>query len=90
MFIKRTACPYIDFWKFTDEQEAEIKTKYVDTGKRLSFSETYSDDQLIQTWEFEWVDAESFREYADEFISLWMDRTIYNTANDIISSVAEH
>ena len=35
----------VKFWDFTPEQQAEIKTKYDDTGKRVSFNVTV--DELV-------------------------------------------
>ena len=74
-----------EFWNFTTEQWAKIKSTYDDTSKRVSFEVTLSDDGLHQTWSHVWTDMDSWREYNTEFANCWLEREQYNTAHNIIS-----
>jgi hypothetical protein len=76
-----------EFWKFSEEDLNYIKENFVDTGKRLSFIETYSDDLLTQTWEFEWVDRAAFFDYGLALSEAWEMRNEHNNINNIFTEV---
>ena len=75
----------ISFWDFTPEQLDKIKSTYDDTGKRVSFTETLSENGLIQTRLTEWANLECQQEYNTEFAAFWSERDAYNSSNQIIS-----
>ena len=74
-----------EFWNFTSDQLAKIKSTYDDTGKRISFTVTLTDDGLNQIWTHVWDSMGDWREYNTEFTDCWKERDQYNTANNIIS-----
>lgn len=77
-----------EFWNFTSEQLAKIKSTYDDTGKRISFTVTLSDDDdggLHQTWTHVWNSVDDWKEYNTEFAACWPERDQYNITHNIIS-----
>jgi hypothetical protein len=78
----------VPFWNFSTEQLAKIKNTYDDTGKRVSFTETLSEDGLIQTRITVWADSTAQQEYDVEFTEYWKERDAYNTDHQITSVCA--
>ena len=76
----------IPFWTPSEETLALIKSKYDDTGKRISFTVTLADGDLTEIRESVWSGIEFWQEYADEFADLWEERNAYFLANGIISA----
>ena len=73
----------VKFWDFTPEQQAEIKTKYDDTGKRVSFNVTV--DELVETRESVWTTQADWKIFNDEYANNWIERNKYYIDNNIIA-----
>jgi len=69
----------------SDSDRAYIKSTYVDTGKRLSFSASFSEDQLEVTRTFVFSNEAAKNEYAnDTVIQKWLAiRNDHNTTHNI-------
>ena len=74
-----------EFWEFTSEQLASIKATYDDTSRRLSFSQTISEDGLTELRQHVWASVEDWVAYNTEYEACWTARDAYNAANDIVS-----
>lgn len=77
------------FWNFTPEQLANIKTKYDDSGRRVQFSISISEDGLIETRSHVWASRDDWVEYNQEYSDSWVTRDNYNTTNNIYSVRSE-
>jgi hypothetical protein len=87
--IRTSIRPHISiaFWNFKQEQLDKIKSTYDDTGKRISFKISISEDGLEEIRETIWDHTHSQLEYDNEFASYWRERNQYNQAFRILSDV---
>lgn len=74
----------VEFYTFTPEIELIIKTKYVDTGKRIFYEDIISDDGLISTKKSVWIDFDAYKLFENELANIWVERDNYNSQNQIL------
>ena len=79
-----------EFWEFTPEQLASIQATYDDTNRRVTFSQTISEDGLTETRQHVWASIEDWVEYNMVYDACWSTRDTYNAEHNIISMRVEN
>jgi hypothetical protein len=81
---------YVPFFLFNEEIRKYIDEKYNQTGKRISFNTTISEDELQQINTSVWVDQATFKEFLEDPVICGNGDLVkeYNKAFDISLTIA--
>lgn len=88
--ISKRTDPATPFWDFSKEDLERVKALYDDTGRRLSFAVTISEDGLEETRAHVWETIEDWQEYTAVFFDQWAVRDAYYAENNITSHRVEY
>ena len=75
----------VGFYKWPDAFEEYVKTNFTDTGKRLAFDISYSEDGLTETRHSVWNSFLDWIEFCEDLtcFDVWNERDLYESDHNI-------